>query len=184
VAETVGGEPVLWRTFGMRVLRDGQDVRLTEVDVGFPSGERVWLPVVRLPRSVGVVLLDGRGGVLLVRRYRFLDERWGWELPGGQVEEDEEDIEAAARELEEQTGYRAGALERLVAFQPAAEVVDSERVVFVGSEPVLMDEPVALDESERAEWVALASVSELIAAGEIWNAASVVGLLSVLARGR
>jgi len=184
VAEIVGGEPVLWRAFGMRVVHDGQDVRLTEIDIGLPTGERVWLPVVQVPRSVGVALLDGRGGVLLVRRYRFLDERWGWELPGGQVEEDEEDTDAAARELEEQTGYRAGALERLITFQPAAEVVDSERVVFVGSDPVLIGQPVTLDESERAEWVALASVPELIAAGQIWNGASVVGLLSVLARGR
>jgi 8-oxo-dGTP pyrophosphatase MutT (NUDIX family) len=63
---------------------------------------------VRLHRAVAVVLLNGQDRVLLVRRYRFVQDRWGWELPGGLVDEDEEPGEAARRELEELTGYRAG----------------------------------------------------------------------------
>lgn len=165
-------------------MHEGPEVCLGEVDVGLPTGERVWLSVVRLPRSVGVALLNEHGAALLVRRYRFAVERWGWELPGGQVDEDENDSDAAARELEDQTGYRAGSLEPVITFQPAAEVVDGERVVFMGSEPVLVGEPVSLDVSERTEWVPLASVPGLIASGQIWNGESVVGLLSVLSRNR
>jgi ADP-ribose pyrophosphatase YjhB (NUDIX family) len=146
--------------------------------------ERVWLPVLRLPMSVAVVLLDGDDRVLLVRRYRFVHERWGWELPGGQVDEDEDPAEAAVRELGDLTGYRAGRLDHLITFEPMAEIADGERVVFIGSEPSLVDEPIGLDDSERAEWVPLASVPGLIAGGEVWNGASVVGLLSVLARDR
>jgi 8-oxo-dGTP pyrophosphatase MutT (NUDIX family) len=56
----------------------------------------------------------------------------GWEVPGGLVDEGEEPAEAAARELEEQKGYRARRLEHLITFQPVPEVADGERIVFVG----------------------------------------------------
>lgn len=131
MADVARGEPGPWRRFGERVAFDAPEVGLTEVDVGLPTQERVWLPVVRLIRSVAVALLDDRGRVLVVWRYRFVAQRWGWELPGGQVDADEDPADAATRELDELTGYRAGRLERLVAFEPAADVVDGERVVFL-----------------------------------------------------
>jgi len=185
VAEVAGDDgQVLWRTFGERVVYESPEVCLAEVDVSLPTRERVWLHVLRLPLSVAVVLLDGDDRVLLVRRYRFVHERWGWELPGGQVDEDEDPAEAAVRELEELTGYRAAQLDHLVTFEPIAEIADGERVVFIGREPHLVGEPVGLDDSERVEWVPLVSVPGLIADGQVWNGASVVGLLSVLARER
>ena len=121
----------------------------------------------------------GQGRVLFVRRYRFIQERWGWELPGGLVDEGEDPREAAVRELEEQTGYRAGELEHLMTFQPVPETVDAERVVFLGRDAQQVGEPVRLRGHWSGEWLPLGSVLGLIAAGQIWNAASVVGLLSL-----
>ena len=60
-------------------------------------------------------------------------------------------------------------------------MVDSEHVIFVGHDPELIGDPSSLSESERAEWVPLASVPGLIAAGKIWNSGSLVGLLHLLA---
>jgi 8-oxo-dGDP phosphatase len=182
VAEVADDEPGLWRRFDQRALYDSPEVCLSEVDVGLPTRDRIWLHVVELPRLAAAVLVDDDERVLLVRRYRFVQERWGWELPGGQVDEDEEPAAAAARELEDMTGYRAGRLEQLIAYQPAAEIVDGERFVFLGQEPSEIGEPVGLGAGERVEWVPLASVSGLIAAGEVWNGTCVVGLLAVLAR--
>jgi 8-oxo-dGTP pyrophosphatase MutT (NUDIX family) len=183
VTEAAGDASSMWRTFGERGIYDSPEVWLGQVDVGLPSRERVWHHVVRLHRAVAVVLLDERR-VLLAWRHRFIQDRWGWELPGGLVDQDEEPSEAASRELEELTGYRASQLDRLITFQPLAEVADAERVVFVGRDPQRVGEPVSSDGIARVEWVALESVPGLIGTGEIWNAASVVGLLSVLAQGR
>jgi 8-oxo-dGTP pyrophosphatase MutT (NUDIX family) len=105
-------------------------------------------------------------------------------LPGGLVDEDEEPRDAAVRELEEQTGHRATQLEHLVTFQPVAEMADAERVVFVGRDAQQVGEPIRSEGIEQVEWLPVDSVPGLIGEGQIWNAASVVGLLSLLAQPR
>lgn len=128
--------------------------------------------------------MDEESRVLLLRRHRFVQDRWGWELPGGLVDEDEEPGEAAVRELEEQTGYRPGQLEHLITFQPVAEIADGERIVFVGHGAELVADPVSAEDIEHVEWVPLESVPGLIADGQVWNSASVVGLLGIVQRER
>jgi 8-oxo-dGTP pyrophosphatase MutT (NUDIX family) len=157
-------------------------VRLGQVDVEVPGGERFWHHVVRLHRAALMVLLDDQDRVLLLWRHRFLADRWGWEIPGGLVDDDEEPADAAMRELEEETGYRAGQVEHLVSFQPVAGSMDSEYLVFVGREPERIGDPADTSESARMEWVPVASLPRMIAAGEIWNSGSLVALLRVLMR--
>ena len=105
----------------------------------------------------------------------------GVELPGGLIDDDEEPEETAVRELEEETGYRAGRVEHLVTFQPMVGMVDSEHVVFVGRDPEKIADPVETGEADRIEWIPVSSVPGLIKAGQIWNAGSLVALLGVLA---
>jgi 8-oxo-dGTP pyrophosphatase MutT (NUDIX family) len=155
-------------------------VWLGQVDVELPGGERFWHHVVRLHRAAMMVLLDDESRVLMLWRHRFLADKWGWEIPGGLVDEDEEPAEAAMRELEEETGYRADRVEQLITFQPMVGQVDSEHVVFVGRQPERIGEPIDTGEVARIEWVPLKSIPEMIVAGDIWNAGSLVALMRVL----
>lgn len=169
-----------WKTFGERVIYDNPWVWLGQVDVELPGGERFWHHVVRLHRAAVMVLLDDDNRVLLLWRHRFVPDRWGWELPGGLIDEGEEPAAAAARELEEETGYRAGRVEHLITFQPMVGTVDSEHAAFVGRDAERIGEPTDLTEADRMEWVPLSSVSRLIAAGEIWNSGTLVALMRLL----
>jgi 8-oxo-dGDP phosphatase len=176
----MNGEPGRWRTFGERAVYESPWVWLGQVDVGLPGGERFWHHVVRLHRAAMMVLVDDSDRVLLLWRHRFVPDRWGWEVPGGLVDADEEPADAAARELEEETGYRAGRVEQLITFQPIAGSVDAEHVVFVGRDPQRIGDPADASEVTRMEWVPLRSVPELITAGKIWNAGSLVALMRLL----
>jgi 8-oxo-dGDP phosphatase len=168
-----------WRTFGERTIYGDPWVWLGQVDVQIPGSDRFWHNVVRLRRAAVMALVDGSDRVLLLWRHRFVADRWGWELPGGLIDAGEDPEETAKRELAEETGYRAGRVERLVTFQPMVGTIDSEHVVFVGRDPEKIAEPVELSESDRIEWVARASVPGLIAAGQIWNAGTLIGLLGL-----
>ena len=156
------------------------EVRVGQVDVEMAGGERVWHHVVRLHRTAMLALVDEQNRVLLVRRHRFVPDRWGWEVPGGLVDEGEDPAEAAARELEDSAGYRAGRVEHLITFQPMAGSLDAEHVVFTGQDPERIGEPAGTGEVTRAEWVPLGSVPGLIADGEVWNGGSLVALLRLL----
>ena len=112
--DATSGEASRWKTFGERVIYDNPWVWLGQVDVELPDGERFWHHVVLLHRAAMMVLLDERERVLLLWRHRFVQDRWGWELPGGMIDEGEEPAETAARELEEETGYRAARVEHLI----------------------------------------------------------------------
>lgn len=183
MASATGAERGRWLAFGERTIHRDSHVWLCQVDVRRPDGVRLWHDVVRLHRSAGVVLLDDADRVLLQWRHRFISGRWGWELPGGLVDAGEEPAQTVVRELAEETGYHAGRLARVISFQPVAGRVDSEHVLFVGRDPVRVAEPVEVNEASSMEWVPLGSIPQMIAAGEIWNSGTLIGLLHVLAFG-
>jgi 8-oxo-dGDP phosphatase len=177
----MGDESGGWRTFGERSVYDSAWVRVGQIDVELPGGERYWHEVVRLHRAAMMVLLDDQDRVLLLWRHRVVQDRWGWELPGGLVDEGEEPVDAAVRELEEETGYRAGRVEPLVIFQPMVSTVDSEQFAYVGRDPERVGEPTEVNEQvARMEWVPLGSVQKLIAADQIWESGALVALMRVL----
>jgi ADP-ribose pyrophosphatase YjhB (NUDIX family) len=180
VTGAMSDEAGQWRTFGEREVYMSPGVQVRQVDVELAGGERVWHHVVRLHPVALMMLVDGQGRVLLVTRHRLVPDRWGWEVPGGPVDEGEEPAEAAARELEDSTGYRAGRVRHLITFQPVADSVNAEYSVFVGQYPEQVGEPTASGEVGRAEWVPLGSVLELIAAGEVWSGGSLIALLRLL----
>ena len=173
-----------WMIHGERVVYDSRWVRLSLVDVEPPGSEPFEHHVVRLFRVAVAAVIDDSDRVLMLWRYRFVPGRFGWELPGGVVEDSEDPAEAAARETEEETGWRpVRPLRHLLTFQPMVGMVDSEHVVFVGRDPEKIGEPTEANEADRIEWVPLASVPELIDSGQIWNAGTLIALLRALAKG-
>ncbi|MFC6198771.1 NUDIX hydrolase [Ponticaulis profundi] len=69
--------------------------------------------VVEFPDSVCVLASSRNGDVLLVRQFRSTVDSFSLELPGGKVEPNENLIDAAHRELFEETGFKAGTLEKI-----------------------------------------------------------------------
>ena len=84
----------------------------TEI-VDLPNGRRVEFDLVRHPGAAAVVPFLDDGRVLLIRQYRFATGGEILEVPAGKLDPGEAPEACAARELEEETGYRAGRLERL-----------------------------------------------------------------------
>jgi len=172
-----------WQVRGERTLYDNRWARLSKVDVELPDGQRFEHHVVTLPAAAMTVLLDeAEEHVLLLWRHRFASDVWNWELPGGVVDQAEDPAVAAAREVEEETGYRAIAFEHLVTFEPMIGTVRSPHHVFVARDAVRVGEPTESTEMQRMEWMPLSRVPALIAGGTIRNSGTLVGLLHVLAQ--
>jgi 8-oxo-dGTP pyrophosphatase MutT (NUDIX family) len=107
-------------------------------------------------------------------------DTWGWEIPGGRIEEGESPEEAAVRETEEETGWRPGRLWPIVTSQPSSGSVDSRHHLFRADSAEHIGPPTDITEAERIAWVPLTGIRDMIAAGEIVNGPTLIGLLHVL----
>jgi 8-oxo-dGTP pyrophosphatase MutT (NUDIX family) len=164
---------------------DDAGVRVELHDVTAPEGDRFDYPVVHLPRVAVALVVRNRGDgeeVLMLRTYRYPVNRYGWELPGGGVDDGEEPRVAAAREATEETGWRpTGPGRPLITFEPLPGGVSTTVHVYLwrGAEPA--DEPIDRHEPGLARWVPTTEVVRLAAAGELLGAGTLVGLLQYVA---
>ncbi|MFD7729230.1 GntR family transcriptional regulator [Kitasatospora phosalacinea] len=170
-----------WRIHGERTIYDNRWVKLTLVDVEPPGVERYESHVVRLHHVAITAIVDDQDRVLMLWRYRFVPNKWGWELPGGIVDAGEDALTAAAREVEEETGWRPTKLQHAVTFQPMVGMVDSPHEVFVGQGATLVGAPTDAEEAGLIEWIPLADIPGLMAQDKLQGSGTLVALLHVLA---
>ncbi|MEV6736187.1 NUDIX hydrolase [Streptomyces sp. NPDC051104] len=169
-----------WTVHGERALYETPWVRLRALDVEQPDGTRCEYHVVRLRDVAVAAAVDREQRVLMMWRHRFVTDTWAWELPMGLVEDGEEPAAAAGRELEEETGWRAGSLRPLMCAQPAAGVTDSRHFVFRTDDATRVGEPTERNESDRLEWIPLPEVRAMIERREIVSSATLVGVMALL----
>lgn len=155
------------------------DLRLAHVEL--PDGVHFEQYVFRMPKAAMTVVLDDVGdNVLMIYRHRFIMDRWTWELPGGYVDPHESPALCAAREVEEETGWRPRSIRLLTSFQPMAGTADFENLLFVADGAERASGVADINEAARVEWLPLDSIRQYIARGEIIGAAAQIGLLHVL----
>lgn len=168
--------------YGERLIYDNQWVKLGLADVEAPNGERWEYHVVHLARIAIGLIVDECDRVLMLWRYRFPTNQWGYELLGGLVEEGERPAETARREVEEETGYRpVGEPEHLVSFEPLPGQVTADTDVYLWREVEKVGEPTDTEEVGRLEWVPLSRVLEFVKRREVLGAGALVPLLYYLA---
>ncbi len=144
--------------------------------VRLPDGSTAVREVVQHPGSVGLIPVDGRGRIVLVRQYRHAVGAELWEIPAGTAEPGETAAQTAARELEEETGYRA---DRWVELGAAYLVPGwcTEQMVFFRAER-LRSTTVrrAADETLLVRAFSRRELRALRAGGEIQDAKTLLGL--------
>jgi ADP-ribose pyrophosphatase len=170
-------EPPPERVVASRRLHEGRIVCLREDTVDLPGGRRALREVVEHAEVVAIVPLEATGEVLLVRQYRLPAAQTLLELPAGGVDPGESAEEAAQRELQEETGHRAGRLRRLGGFFVSPGYCTEFIHVFLAQE---LSESVAAadaDELIAVERLPLGEALRLVHSGEIRDAKSIIGLL-------
>jgi 8-oxo-dGTP pyrophosphatase MutT (NUDIX family) len=157
------------------------DIRIADVEL--PDGRHLEHRLIRTPPGAGAVIVDGQGAVLLLWRHRFITGTWGWEIPIGKTEPGENPAVSAAREAEEETGWRPGPLRPLIRVEPSPGISDSVHHIYIAESATRIGAPQDGFESSRIEWVPLAEVPAIIGRGEISSGTTVAALLYALTVG-
>ena len=133
------------------------------------------------PDAVAVVAIDAEGRVVLVRQRRPAVGANVLELPAGLIDDGEEPLATAKRELREETGLRGGSWRELASFWTSPGFVNERVTVFAAHE--LEEGEPEPDEGEELELVRVPLVELAARLSELENATTLVGLLLYL-RGR
>ncbi|MDJ1185279.1 NUDIX hydrolase [Roseofilum casamattae] len=160
---------------GRKFSFDGSTLRL-------PNGVVGNWECIRHPGGALAVPVTPNGKLVLVRQYRFAAQGRLLEFPAGTVEPHEDPAETIKREIEEETGYRAGQWRKLGQFFLAPGYSDEIIYAFLAQDLEELPNPPAQDEDEDIETVLMTpmELEQAILDGEPVDAKSISAL--VLAR--
>ena len=168
--------------------RRAYDGRVIDVDldrVRFPDGSVGELEIIRHPGAAAIVALDPPGNgasdpgqpiVVLIRQYRYAAGGFVWEVPAGKLDPGEAPETCAARELEEETGYRAGRLRHLSTIHTTPGFTDEVIHLFLAWELEAGEADHGPSEFIERHEMPLASAIEMIDRGEITDAKTICAL--------
>lgn len=164
-----------WTLLGSRQIADFKILRLREDRYRFePSGAEADFAVCDSADWAFVIPITTDDEVVFVRQFRHGVRQVVLELPGGLMDDDEPPEVTAARELQEETGYRAGRLRRLGKLLPNPGLNTASCYVFLAEECRLAGQP-DLDPLEQIDVVLkpLGEVWEMIRTGELCHAQAI-----------
>ena len=136
------------------------------------DSDRVGLfSVINSPNWVNILALTDNDEVVLIRQFRHGTHSVVTEIPGGMIDNGESPLEAAQRELREETGYTAKSWVCLGSSQPNPAIQSNQCVMYLALDATL-SAPVALDENEIIDTLLkpLVDMPELVYSGEIRHA--------------
>ena len=126
------------------------------------------------------LIVNEQDEVLMLWRYRFATEQWGYELLGGLVEGGEDSAARRRGRRRRRWGGSGREPEKLISFEPLPGKVTAPVDVFLWRSAERIGEPTDTEETGRVEWVPLSRVTEL-ARGGAARVGDLVGLLYYLA---
>jgi len=165
------------KTISSKQLLKTPIFRVTEDRAYDPDGFEIKRAIVQHQGSAVVMPVDDRERVLLVRQYRLPARQYLWELPAGRVDPGETPLQAARRELAEETGYRARRMKKLVEFWASPGFLAEKMTVYLATELTDGESTPMEDERIETRWFTSAELDRMIQAGKLPDAKTMLGFL-------
>jgi 8-oxo-dGTP pyrophosphatase MutT (NUDIX family) len=162
-----------WQRLQVQAVYDNPWISVTHEQVITPAGTAGIYGVVHFKsRALGIIPIDDEGNTWLVRQFRYTLNQHLWEIPMGGGRLDDDPLQAAQRELAEETGLRASEWQEIMRVFVSKSVTDEEGIVYVArglshgenrlesSEADL--EVLRLPLSEAIQWVLDGKITDVI----------------------
>jgi len=141
------------------------------------KGYEIRRSIVRHAGSAVMMAVDAKKRILLVRQYRLPAAKPMWESPAGRLDPGENPLQAAKRELVEETGYRASKWKKLVSFYPSPGYVGEKMTIFLATGLTEGESHPMDDERIECCWFSNAEIDRMLASGKIIDGKTMIGYL-------
>ena len=168
------------KILGSEMIYQGKVFGLRRDEVVEPSGLRATREVITHPGSVVVlpVLPDGR--IVMIRQYRHATRQYLWELVAGRKEPEETPKQGAARELLEETGYRAKRFKVFLDVFPTPGFLEEKMHILLAEGLTAGEAQPEEDEKIEVRPFKLKELKQMIKSGRLRDAKSIAGILYYL----
>jgi ADP-ribose pyrophosphatase len=143
-----------------------------------PEGFEIKRAIVRHMGSAVMMPMDEKNRILLVKQYRLPAQQYLWELPAGRLDQGETVLQAAKRELKEETGLKARKWTKLVSFYASPGFLAEKMTIYLAQDLAPGEQAPMEDERIEMRWFTAKELDDLIAADKIHDAKTMIGFLA------
>ena len=168
------------RVLSSREVYQGPAFRVTADEVLEPSGVRARRDIVRHSGSVVILAVEesrSEPRILLERQYRHAARQLLWELPAGRIDEGENDLTAARRELLEETGYTAARWRRILRFYASPGFLAETMNLYLARGLRAGQAQPEADEVIHIRMLPLSAAVRMVMRGTVKDAKTICGIL-------
>lgn len=168
------------KTLDTRHVYKGKILNLRVDDVLLPDGSRSKREIVEHPGAVAIVPINENKEVICVRQFRKPAEKVLLEIPAGKLEPDEPAELCAQRELAEETGYRAGNLQKIASYYSSPGFAGEKIYIYLAQNLVEEEVEKPAGEFVVKEKFPLSRAFKMIKEGVVEDGKTIIGLLLAL----
>jgi ADP-ribose pyrophosphatase len=168
------------KILSQKIAYKGKKIEVREDRIVHENGKEHTVELVLHPGAVCIVARPSANDVLLIRQYRHATGKGLLEIPAGTLNAGEDPRDCAFRELEEETGYRAGKMIERARFFTTPGFTTEFMYLYEAAELVKTQTNFDEDEVIELDVISNLEVLRMIDEGRIEDAKSILGLLRVL----
>ncbi|MGB6606700.1 MAG: NUDIX hydrolase [Atribacterota bacterium] len=168
------------KTLSSAYIYQGKIINLRHDKVKLPDDRETIREIVEHPGAVAILALTEKKEIVMIRQFRKPADEVLWELPAGKLEEGEDLVSCARRELEEETGYYPRKIKKLITFFSTPGFCNEKLTLFLAEDLEKKNKNEDADEFIEVELIKQDEALRLVKENVIKDAKTIIGILYLL----
>lgn len=167
-----------WKTVNSKTVYENAWLELDHREVINPSGNDGIYGLVKFKnKAIGILPIDSDGKIYLVGQFRYAIDEYSWEIPEGGGAMEGDPLDAAKRELKEETGLVAKSWTKLARIHTSNSATDEEGLLYIAEDLTQMEAEPEDTEVFQVRRIHLSEAVEMVMSSAITDSLSVCAIL-------